>query len=236
MPMRVAPLSSMLARCGGEFPPARESFRQGVIAGADVLRRGARAVALLESVAEGADRVVVELVAAGHGLGLRLRHLHQRGIDGDRCQPVVGPVAGDHGRRRRGVDLRTRRRHAAIEARLAGRQFAVARAGAQQRQCRGRNETRAGAHEWLVESHAVPRFPYPARHAVTAWRKHGNRFASLSLIPGDHGSRGAAERRPAALSRTASRKRSSSWPTDRDRRCPPAVIPAPPRRHRRARP
>ena len=141
MPMRVAPLSSMLARCGGESRQPGEGLRQRVIAGADVLRRGPGPVALLEPLVEGAQHVVVELVAAGHGLGLGLGHLHQCGIDGDRRKPVIGPVAGDHRSRGRGVDLRVRRRHAAIEARLAGRQFALARAGAQQRQCRSCDET-----------------------------------------------------------------------------------------------
>jgi hypothetical protein len=28
-----------------------------------------------------------------------------------------------------------------------------------------------------MESHAIPRFPYSAQHAVTAWRKHGNGIA-----------------------------------------------------------
>ena len=134
--------------------PAGEGFRQGVVAGADVLRRRLGPVALcLEAGVEGAGDVVIELVAARHGLCLRLRELHQFRVDGHGRQAIVGPIAGNHRSSRRRIDLGVGGGKAAIEGRLA-RQFALAGAGAEA--CQRRHGEQA---QRMMENHAVPGSP-----------------------------------------------------------------------------
>src|SRR5262249_3202273 len=136
-------------------------------------RRGAGAIApALEPVVEAARDVVAEGVAARHGLGLRLGKFHELGIEGDRREPVVGAVAGDHGGGHRRVDLRVLGREALIEA-WVRRQIALAGAGAQERRYRNRGEARAKAHPWAVKSHPGPPSPKQSlcgNSMAEAWR------------------------------------------------------------------
>jgi hypothetical protein len=102
---------------------------------------------------ERADDVVAELVVAGHALRLRLGELHQLGIDGHRREAVVLPIAGDHRCGGRGVDLRARGRHAAIEARIFGGDVAVAQAAGQQRGRSHGSQARAAFSKRSMQAH-----------------------------------------------------------------------------------
>jgi hypothetical protein len=65
-----------------------------VIAGPDILGRDSRLVARdPEPLAEIPDDIVIHLVVRRHGARLRVGELHQLGIDGDRGEPIVRPVA-----------------------------------------------------------------------------------------------------------------------------------------------
>ena len=63
---------------------------------------------------------MIELAGGRHGAGLIGREPHQFGIDGDRPEAVIAPIAGDHRLRRIGVESCSRLGEVEIEARLTG--------------------------------------------------------------------------------------------------------------------
>src|SRR5258706_6759747 len=147
-----------------------------MVAGAHILRRGMGAVAAaFEAVVEAARDVMAERVVARHGLRLRLGELHQFRVDADRSEPVVRAISGNHRGCGSRIDLRVLGRKAAIEAWLACRQIAFARAGAKEHHRSSGANARAKAQVRVSKRHAGS--PHLADAAPTAWRNDGDAMA-----------------------------------------------------------
>ena len=125
--------------------PARESFGERVIAGRDVFHRDlgvgtATPVALFGGLAD----VMVDLVARRHGARVLFGKLHQVWIDGQRAEPVVAAIAGDHRLRGSRIELPALRQ-VPVEGRLARghRRLGGAAGNAEQRQRGGHAQQRS---------------------------------------------------------------------------------------------